>query len=331
MGGSITSTKILLELGKYKKTCSTKIFCVDSTDVTQIKKIRDVIDLHSSKFLVISKSGNTLETISIFSAFFHMYTIAKIPTPDKHFCFITSLKESQLTKIAYDNNIQILPHDNTISGRFSSFRNITLLPASIANLDVSKFCQGGRSILQDCLTRRISSPPVKATQMLYHFNNMISVNITFDSMLSPFLEWYAQIQAESLAKDNHSITPIVLESKMVHHGHLQLYLEGKKDKIFTLINCVNTQDLEIYHNTVCRKPRHSMKHVNNILYNSVYSTFMKHRLPFRSITLHQINEYDIGAIMMHAILETTLTAKLFNICPFDQPAVEKIKKLCKSA
>ena len=149
--------------------------------------------------------------------------------------------------------------------------------------------------------------------MLYHFNNMISVNITFDSMLSPFLEWYVQIQAESLAKDTHGITPIILESKMVHHGHLQLYLGGKKDKIFTLINCSNTQDLELYDNTGCSKSRKSMKYVNSVLYNSVYSTFMKHRLPFRTITLHQISEYDIGAIMMHAILEVILTAKLFNV------------------
>ena len=163
MGGSITSIKTLLELGKSKRACSTKIFCVDSTDVTQIKGIRDVIDLHSSKFLVISKSGNTLETISIFSAFFHMYKIGKVPTPGKHFCFITSLQDNQLIKIAYNNNIQVLPHDNTISGRFSSFRNITLLPASIADLDILKFYQGGKSILQDCLARKILSPPSKGS------------------------------------------------------------------------------------------------------------------------------------------------------------------------
>ena len=169
---------------------------------------------------------------------------------------------------AADNSIQVLAHDEQISGRFSSFTAVSILPGLIAGLDMRKFCEGGQKILDDFMGERIKSHSARAGISLALFDKKVSVNVSYSDPLIPLLEWYAQMQAESLGKEGKGITPIKSTAPADHHSQLQLYLDGNRDKVFTLIGCENIGvDLQLYDELLPRQLKgKSMQDINKALF-----------------------------------------------------------------
>ena len=166
------------------------------------------------------------------------------------------------------------------------------------------------------------------TLNLKKINNSVILN--YDSSLNDLGYWYQQLVAESLGKQGKGINPILSFGPKDHHSLLQLYLDGPKDKFFTLFNSAKkenkykvTQDI-IPSNMGFLKNK-SLEFIINAQCNAIKNIFKLKKIPFRQITFSKKNENELGEILTFFVLETILLSRLMNINPFDQPAVEQLK------
>ncbi|MDJ1304686.1 MAG: hypothetical protein MRQ09_00360 [Candidatus Midichloria sp.] len=319
MGGAINSPALLLGLGKNS---SFKIHILDTPDPLKNELIKDILVLKETAFLVISNSGSTIETLTIAQYWIKEILVQNL-LPHNHFYFILgNNKISPLQKLAAIHNCQILPHIN-FSGRFAIFSNITVLPAVLADLDVKGFFNGAYDAIDDLKHNRDFSIMAKsAFDVLYlKHNNMLNhVLVAYNSLLTDFLNWKCQIIAESLGKEGHGITPIQNSAPQCQHSYFQLYIDGPKDKFFTFFLVdKHIKDQEIW------PTNHTLAKVIETQSSVSYDFFKKNCLPVRKIQIKCLNEYTLGFLTMHTILETAIIAKHLKIDLFNQPGVERIK------
>lgn len=293
------------------------------------------LDLKSTGFIIISKSGTTPETLSQFGC---IINIAKqlnfLKLLYSNSLVVTEFKNSPLYNIAKKNNCLLLEHNKDIGGRFSIFSNVGMIPAIIAGLDVKKVHEGAKKILK----QQNYDNAIKFAQ-IFKFSksdNFISnVLMTYSDGLTYFGKWYLQLWAESIGKNNSAITALHAVGTTDQHSQLQLYLDGPKDKFFTFIK-------SNYKNKGMIIDPDIMKEESlNYLYNkkmgdlmqaeqdATIDTFKLNNFKFREIVLNEINEENIGSLMAESIIETIASCIYFDVNPFDQPAVEQGKILTK--
>jgi glucose-6-phosphate isomerase len=298
------------------------------------KKILDM-DLKTTGFIIISKSGTTPETLSQFGS---IINIAKEKNILKQLfensLVLTEFKNSPLYNIAKKNNCNLLEHKKDIGGRYSIFSNVGMIPAILAGLDVKKIHAGALKTIQD----KNYINPLKFAQ-IFKFcssNNYLSnVLMTYSDGLNYFGKWYMQLWAESIGKRNRGVTALHAIGTTDQHSQLQLYLDGPKDKFFTFIksNYKNKGlkiDSEIMKeesvNYLINKKMGDLMHAEQ---DATIDTFKLNNFKFREILLNEINEESMGALMAGSIIETIAACTYFEVDPFDQPAVEQGKILTK--
>ena len=298
------------------------------------KKILDM-DLKTTGFIIISKSGTTPETLSQFGS---IINIAKEKNILKQLfensLVLTEFKNSPLYNIAKKNNCNLVEHKTDIGGRYSIFSNVGMIPAILAGLDVKKIHAGALKTIQD----KNYINPLKFAQ-IFKFcssNNYLSnVLMTYSDGLNYFGKWYMQLWAESIGKRNRGVTALHAIGTTDQHSQLQLYLDGPKDKFFTFIksNYKNKGlkiDSEIMKeesvNYLINKKMGDLMHAEQ---DATIDTFKLNNFKFREILLNEINEESMGALMAGSIIETIAACTYFEVDPFDQPAVEQGKILTK--
>ena len=293
------------------------------------------LDIKTTGFLVISKSGNTPETLS------QIRSIIKIEKKKNileilysNTLVLTEFKDSPLYNIAKNKNCLLLEHSKDIGGRYSIFSNVGMVPAIIAGLDVKKIHQGALNIInQNDFTKTFKF----AHMFKYCISNKYSSNVimTYADSLIFFGKWYLQLWAESIGKKNSGITALHSIGTTDQHSQLQLYLEGPKDKFFTFIKSDHqNKGLEI--NSEIMKAESVNYLVNKRMgdlmqaeQDATIDTFKLNNFKFREILITDINETAMGALMAQSIIETISTCIYYNVNPFDQPAVEQGKILTK--
>ena len=293
------------------------------------------LDIQSTGFIVISKSGATPETLSQFSS---IINIAKekniLETLLSNTLVITEFKDSPLYNFAKNNNCNLLEHKKDIGGRYSIFSNVGMIPAILAGLNVHKVHQGALKIIEDINFDN----SLKFAQLFRYSNSMqytSNVIMTYSDALNYFGKWYLQLWAESIGKNNKGVTALHSVGTTDQHSQLQLYLDGPKDKFFTFIKS-NYKNKGLKINSEMIKDE-SVNYLANIRMgdlmhaeqNATIDTFKLNNFKFREIYLDEINEESIGKLMTECILETIATCKYFAVNPFDQPAVEQGKILTK--
>lgn len=321
MGGSVLGTKSIYSF--FKKKIKKKVFFFDNLDIRLHEKFKEIKNIQSSCIIVISKSGETLETISNFGAVFK-----KIPLKNK-LIFITENKNNSLRKIADQFNSEIIEHKKNIGGRFSVLSESSMLPAQLMNLKVNNF----RNLDQLIENKKFADSLINSVACIYTLNQIgmnNSVILNYDSSLNDLGSWYQQIVAESLGKKNKGINSFLSFGPMDHHSLLQNYLEGPKDKFFTFFtSSENNKSYKIPSAVFTDK----MKFLNNMTLNHIINSqasatknvFRSKNIPLRHILFNKKNEEELGSIFTFFVLETILLAKLMNVNPLNQPAVEAIK------
>ena len=293
------------------------------------------LDIRTTGFIVISKSGTTPETLSQFGAVINLaYEKNILDILYANTLVVTEFKNSPLFNIAKKNNCLLLEHQKDIGGRYSIFSNVGMIPAIIAGLDVKKIHQGALSIIN----KNNFTNTFKFAQ-LYRFcnaNNFLSnVIMTYSDGLNYFGKWYLQLWAESIGKKNRGITALHATGTTDQHSQLQLYLDGPKDKFFTFIKSnYKNKGLKINSeimrgesvNYLVDKTMGDLMHAEQ---NATIDTFKLNNFKFREITIENINEESIGSLMANSIIETIAACVYFDVDPFDQPAVEQGKILTK--
>jgi glucose-6-phosphate isomerase len=309
---------------------------MESIDSCSITRNLENINLSKTCFLVISKSGETIETICqtlILLKKFHQENITNF---SHNFIFITQNHHNTIAKIAGEIGSKIYHHPENIGGRFSYLSIVGLLPAAICGLDIVKIRNGAKQILDNFINQKATQNDVTkiAAYQLYllekGFNN--NVIMPYIDALKDFTDWYRQLWAESLGKNGFGSTPITSMGTVDQHSQLQLYLDGPKDKFFTFLTNKNPKNNFSVIDLPNCPTLFGGKNLNEIVgfeQDSTIEVLNKKQLPIRVFELEKLDEETLSALMMQMFLETIIIAKVKNINPFDQPAVELRKDLAK--
>ena len=316
MGGSILGTKAIYEFlsEKIKKKFS---FIDNLQPKKKINKKKNTINL------IVSKSGNTTETI--------VNANLLINKNDDNI-FITENKKSYLYLLAEKLKSDIIHHNNFIGGRYSVLSEVGMLPAELMGLNPNKF----RS-LNDLVKNKkfINTLISNVNSIIYFIKNKKynSIIINYDKKSESLFNWYQQLIAESLGKKKKGLLPIVSNMPKDNHSVMQLYLDGFKNNFFTFFYVKEKNSLKINDNEILLSQKYLKgKDIDSIIYAQKKATenvFKKKKIPFRSFEIKKRDEKSLGELFCFFILETILIGKTLNLNPYDQPAIELIKKETK--
>jgi len=269
--------------------------------------------------LIISKSGNTIETIVNFNTL--------IKKKDNNL-FITENKNSYLKKLANKLKCEVVDHNNYIGGRYSVLSEVGMLPSELMGFKPENFRQLNNLIknkkFMDALIVNVSN--IISFLKNKKFNSVI---INYDESSTNLFNWYQQLVAESLGKNKIGILPIVSNMPKDNHSVMQLYLDGFQNNFFTFFFVKEENSFKIKNKTIFSEYKYlKNKNINQIMYAQMKATenvFRKKKIPFRTFEINKRNEKTLGELFCFFMLETILIGKCLNINPFDQPAVELIK------
>ncbi len=325
-GGSSLGGKTFCALSSQEKP---RLHFLDNIDPSTFAVLFQKIDLTKTGILVISKSGATAETLmQLLTCLQHVGTL-----DPAHFIVVTEPRDNALRQIAEAHSWYCLDHPTDVGGRYSCFSVVGLLPAILADLDPQAFRQGARDVLQHHLTNPIPPALEGAAMGVYlekHHHKTLSVMMPYSDQLDSFSFWYRQLWAESVGKEGKGTTPIRALGTVDQHSQLQLYLDGPKDKFFTLLTLNWEGQGERIQST--HVPEFVGKTMGDLFaaeQKATYQTLVNNGRPTRLITLDCLDEYHLGALMMHFMIETILASYLLGVNAFNQPAVEEGKRLAK--
>ena len=316
MGGSSLGAQAIYDF--LKKKIKKNFIFVDNLNAFENKKVKK-----NFNNLIISKSGNTTETI--------VNANILIKKKDNNL-FITEKKKSYLSLLAQKLKAEVVDHNNYIGGRYSVLSEVGMLPAELMGLNHKKFRQLNNLVKNKSFMKALVSN-VEATIYFLKAKKFNSIVINYDEQSNNLFNWYQQLVAESLGKEKKGILPIISVMPKDNHSVMQLYLDGFKNNFFTFFYSHENNSSKINNNLVLLEQKFlKNKNVNQIMFAQKKATeivFKKKNIPFRSFEIKKRDEKTLGELFCFFILETILISKAIKINPFDQPAVELIKKETK--
>ncbi len=312
-GGSSLGAKALIACKSGIDNCKNNFHLFENTDAQSFLNKVGNIDKKNALVIVISKSGNTTETIMLFLTLVELW---------KDFDFqnnaiaITMQSDNDLVNIANTLKMRIIEHPQYIGGRFSVFSIVGLLPAYIFGVDIDAFLQGARDAIEN---------PVATRDVIQQIKHGIRQHVMFcySDFLVEFGKWFVQLVSESLGKrPDFGITPITATGTIDQHSMLQLFLGGPSDKFFTVVT--QSQQQQTPHIKTTKMAGHNIAHLMLAHQNATIEV-LKEKAYVQILEYKKFDEESIGNLMMQCVLQTIAIAEEFNINPFDQPAVEKSK------
>jgi glucose-6-phosphate isomerase len=340
IGGSSLGAKAVYEFMKPVKELSRKLYFFESTDPININELLSKCNINKTHFLVISKSGSTVETFSIYK---YIYSLQQDPS---FYTFITD-PGSPLEKYAKSIDASVLYLPDNVGGRFSVLSTVGLVPLALCGIDIKDLLTGAQMIKERFFDRGYVYDMLLEKAVYYAENHaQYSINCIFaySETLKYFCQWYVQLWGESLGKhQRHSafhvgLTPIGLIGPKDQHSFLQLIMEGTRDKSVTFIKIEDFHD-----NTTI--PDITLPHLemldslNNLPFSklinmqcdSVIEALLdQNNIPLDTITIHSVTESNIGSLMFYYELLTSLVGELIDVNTYDQPGVEAGKIILKS-
>ena len=321
MGGSILGPKAIYSFLKHK--IKKEFIFIDNLDHNFLKEINNKIKISRSLFVIISKSGNTTETI-VNSSFFKTYF------KKSNVIIISENKNNILANFAKKKNFEFIKHNHYIGGRYSVFSEVGMVPAYLMGLDPFKFKQNLTKILQD--KKKLSNSKKNVARIFSKKKNII-IFFNYIPELHDFLLWSQQLLAESLGKNRKGFIPVISNAPKDHHSLLQLYLDGPKDKFFYVFSSYGKKSFKVNCNIFGDKTKYFNKKYYEMIKISQKEAFLKvlkkNNTPFREIKIKKFDEKSLGELFLLFIFETIIFGKKMKINPFDQPAVESVKILTK--
>jgi len=310
MGGSIIGTQAIHDFLKHKIKKKINFYDNLEPNLKINKKTTNII---------VSKSGNTLETISNANIL--------IKKKEKNI-FITESKDSYLRSLALKLKAEIINHNNFIGGRYSVMSEVGMLPAELMGLNASKFKQLNNLIKNKNFINLLVS---NVTSTLFFIKNkkFNSIILNYDNSSDNLFRWYQQLIAESLGKKGKGILPIISSMPKDNHSVMQLYLDGPKNNFFTFFHVKNKNTYKINNSKILKSHSYlKNKTLEKIKFSQKIATeniFIKKNIPFRSFEVVSKDEQSLGELFCFFILETILLGRALKVNPYDQPSVELIK------
>ncbi len=325
MGGSILGSEAIYEFLSHK--IKKNFYFLDNIDEEKILKIKKEINFKKTLFLIISKSGNTIETIS--NSFF----LNILKNNSKNIICISEKKNNFIYNLSKKFNLYHVEHKYFIGGRYSVLSEVGMLPAYLMGLNLKKFRKNLKIFFKGNEKAFLKDSVIKLSHILSNkkISNLIFLN--YAPRLEKFLFWSQQLIAESLGKKGKGFLPMISNSPKDHHSLLQLYLDGPNDKIFYIFSEEKKSHLKFKNESVSKnikflynKGLHQIKESQRY---ALIKVFKSKNIPFREFKINNVNEETLGELFAYFILETIIIGKISNLNPFNQPAVEEVKIITK--
>jgi len=340
IGGSTLGTYAIYKFLKHSRDLNKKLFFLETTDPIDIQSKINTINLEDTLFIVISKSGTTVETIAIFK---YINSLVKC---HKDNTIVITENDSKLKSYANAHKMQSFEIPKNVGGRFSVFSAVGLLPLAIVGIDIDKLLEGAKNIHNDFFEQKeFYTRILKKARFLveYKYNFNINVVFSYSSRLEGFNKWYIQLWGESLGKvdinkTRQGLTPIGIIGPIDQHSFLQLIVEGRRDKTVTVIKVENfDNDLKIP--DVHLEGLEDLDYLNGIAFSdlinkqadaTIESINNLGDIPCDVITIDGVCESAIAGLMYEYELLTSLCAKFMYIDAYNQPGVEAGKIILKN-
>lgn len=339
IGGSSLGTYAIHKFLQHKEN-DKKLHFLESTDPIDVNYKIGKIDLDDALFIVISKSGTTIETVSILK---YLHTLTTIN--DKN-CVVVTENDSKLNDYAVKNNMKTFEIPKDVGGRFSVFSAVGLLPLAIMGLDIDNILNGCKEVSNSYFSQKgYYEQIMQKARFMVENKNRFNINVIFSysSLLEGFNKWYIQLWGESLGKKNingtkQALTPIGLLGPVDQHSFLQLIMEGKRDKTVTFIkvddfqNDITIPDISLY-------GLEELDYVNNILFKELINKQADATIeavegagdiPCDVITIERVDEYNLAKLMFSYQLLVSIVGSFVQINTYDQPGVEAGKIILKN-
>src|SRR5262249_35161205 len=332
-----------------------RLHFMDNLDPDTYGALLAKLPLATTRFVAISKSGGTAETLmQVIAALAAVKAAGLGPRTGDLFLGLTEAskpgRRNGLRTLLDAHRIAVLDHDPGVGGRFSVLTNVGLLPAALLGLDLAAIRSGAAAALAPVLARR---PPAEvpaavgaalAVALGTSRDKRIAVMMAYADRLERFTHWYVQLWAESLGKGGKGTTPLAALGPVDQHSQLQLFIAGPRDKLITVITTGvagrgprMAADLA----QLAGEPDFAGKTIGDLAAaagratpaaaegRAPAETLAKHGCPVRTIHIDTLDETSLGELLMHFMLETIIAAHLLGVDAFDQPAVEEGKVLAK--
>ncbi|MEO0961784.1 MAG: glucose-6-phosphate isomerase [Pseudomonadota bacterium] len=343
IGGSSLGAKAVAQLA-YDATpaqshTEPRVHFFENLDPHTFERALQSLDLRTTRFLVVSKSGGTAEPLM--QAYAAKAALEAAGVGDylaQHFAAITEPSDNPVRRFATGIGAPVIDHDPRVGGRFSILTNVGLVPAMLMGLDVVAVREGADRVLAPVLAGADpedvapAAGAVMQVGLAQEAGAAASVIMAYSDRLERFGQWYRQLWAESLGKDGRGTVPATGIGPVDQHSQLQLYLAGPADKAYTIMSVgsagagprVATDDPALdYLNGK------TMGDLMDAEYRATVATLKANKRPVRTIDIPVLDETAMGALLMHFMLETIIAAHLMGVDPFDQPAVEEGKILAR--
>ena len=315
MGGSILGSKAIYQFLNHK--IKKKFIFIDN--------LQPKINFQNKKKfvnLIISKSGNTLETIAN----------SNLILKNNKNIFITEKNSNYLNIIANQMKNDIIEHKNYIGGRYSVLSEVGMLPAELMGLKETKFKKFNYLINNKKFLNHLIGN-VSNTLNLLKKGKFLSIVLNYDYKSENLFNWYQQLIAESLGKKSKGIIPLISTMPKDNHSLMQYYLDGPKKSFYTFFSASEKNSNKINNKYLLKSHLYlKNKNLKKIIDSQIKATqniFKIKKIPFRSFEVLKRSEESLGELFCFFILETILLGRALKVNPFDQPSVELIKKETK--
>jgi glucose-6-phosphate isomerase len=338
IGGSSLGGQALTALRKVSKPY---LEFHDNPDPFAWAKALKRFDLKKTHFVAISKSGGTAETLMQVLTAADALEKLGVKSLKKHFTIITEPHQSALADFADSIGATKLDHPLGVGGRYSVLTMVGLLPAILMGLNVKQLRAGAQAALDQVLNAKTPGAAPAAVGAALHKaladEGKLATTILwpYADDLAVFGGWWRQLWAESLGKDGKGSTPVSVLGPVDQHSQLQLFRDGPGNALFTLM----TVDTKGKGPTAPRARAKALKldylagkklgDLVDAEARATAQTLFKNGRPVRQIHLAKVDEFHMGALMMHFMLETIIMGKLMGVDPFNQPGVEEGKILAR--
>lgn len=325
MGGSILGTEAIH--GFLKKEIKKKIYFFNDINEDLILEFKKKENISKSLFIIVSKSGNTIETIT------NIFSLDIIKKNAKNVILISEKKDNFLFNLSKKMNLYYIEHKDNIGGRYSVLSEVGIIPGYLMGVDIFRLRSNLSNIFLEPnkIFLKNSTIILSSLLSLRKYKNLIFLNYVPE--LEKFLFWCQQLIAESLGKKGKGFFPVISNVPKDHHSLLQLYLAGPKDKIFYIFSTDKISKINIkfekklkIKNILNKK---NLSFIKNAQKNALIKAMIKNKIPFREFKIKRNNEETLGEMFSYFILETIVVGHLSNINPYNQPAVEQVKVYTK--
>jgi len=334
-GGSSLGTKAVYDFVKEKQSLKNELIFLESTDPIDINSKINRIYFDNALFVVISKSGATIETISIFQ-----YIKTLIPINSQN-CIVISETTSQLAKYAQTHNLPFFKIPPNVGGRFSLFSAVGLVPLALAGVNIGNMLEGAAKVHNSFFNKEQTYTRLMEKARFFIENKTkFNINIVFSysSSLESFNKWYIQLWAESLGKINindtrQGLTPIGLIGPIDQHSFLQLIIDGVRDKTVTFIKIGDFQEKTIIpptQSSSISSPAQDIsfaKLINMQADATIQAVDNQSDIPYDTITIDKADEYNLAEIIYSYELLVSIMGVFLQINTYNQPGVESGKKI----